>query len=422
MNTVFALVDCNNFFVSCERAFNPALEGKAIVVLSNNDGCIISRSNEAKQLGIPMGAPYYQWKKIISTHGVRVFSSNFELYGDMSQRIMIILETFCPEIEIYSIDEAFLSLSSFAYHSLTTYAQDIRLAIKKWLGLPVAIGIAPTKTLAKVATHLAKKTTAGVYNLCDPSLQEKILADFPIEQLWGIGRQTAKRLHLLNIYTAKELRDSDQKQLRQELSIVMERMIEELRGHACLSLETVQARKQIMSSRSFAHLIHEIEPIEEALSHYIANACEKLREQQSYANALCVFLRTNHFSQKDKQYANSITIRYAYPTNNSSYMITLAKAALKKIFRTGYHYHKVGVILLELIPDTIKQMDLFLPEQVGLKSDKLMATIDHINTLMGRHSLQFCAEGIQKKWRMKCDLRSPRYTTRKNELKIVKCE
>lgn len=368
MNTLFALVDCNNFYASCERVFNPKLEGKPIVVLSNNDGCIVARSNEAKQLGIPMGAPFHQWNKLIKEHSVHVFSSNYEFYGDMSHRVMTILEHFCPDIERYSIDEAFLSLSGLAWKDLSDYTSEIRQTIKQWTGLPVAIGFAPTKTLAKVANYIAKKKTpTGIYDLCDKAKQDEILADFPVEELWGVGSRIAARLKNFDIHTAKELRDFDQKTLRKEFSVVMERLIQELRGISCLPLESVQPRKQIMSSRSFGNLLTELESIEEAISHYAAKACIKLRSQKSRAGGIYVFLHTNHFRENEKQYGNCITLNFLEPTSDSSYVIKMAKEGLRKIYRKGYRYHKAGLMLLDISSTTIKQHDFFIPRRCASK-------------------------------------------------------
>lgn len=421
MKTIFALVDCNNFYASCERVFNPSLEGKPVVVLSNNDGCIVARSNEAKKLGIPMGAPYHQWKSIISANKGNVFSSNYELYGDMSHRVMTILESFCPDIELYSIDEAFLSLAGFSHLNLNDYATEIRAVVKSWTGLPVAIGIAPTKTLAKVANHIAKKHTInGVFDLCDEDVKEKILSDFPVEELWGVGSRVSKRLHALNIFTAKELQESDLTLMRDKFSIVMQKMIQELRGISCLPLESVQSKKQIMSSRSFGNLLTELEPIEEAMSHYAAKACEKLRKQKSRTGGIYIFLHTNQFRQNEKQYGNAVTINFSQPSSDTSYIISKAKDGLKRIFRAGYRYHKTGLMLLDLVPENFQQADLFTASSL-INNDKRMKVVDKINHLLGRNSIQFCAEGIRKSWGVKCDRRSPRYTTRKDELKIVRC-
>lgn len=421
MTTIFALVDCNNFYASCERVFDPRLEGKPIVVLSNNDGCIISRSNEAKQLGIPMGAPFHQWKSQLKKNNVFVYSSNYELYGDMSRRVMSILTDFCPDIEYYSIDEAFLSLKGFESRDLSEYALKIRETIKTYTGIPVCIGFSQTKTLAKLANHFAKKAaTTGVFDFLDINLQENILRDLPIEDLWGIGLRLAKKLHLFGIHTVKEFRDSNQKIMNEKFSVVVERIIQELNRVSCLPLESIQPRKQIVSSRSFGKLVSDIEELEEAISHYTAKACAKLRNQQHRATGIHVYLQTNEFIQHEKQYSNGISYEFSTPENNTSFIISKAKQCLHKIFRKGYRYQKAGIMLLDLIPEGIQQVDMFSSNK-NPKKEKLMSVVDEINLLMGRDTIQFCAEGINKAWKLKCNFRSPRYTTRLDELKQVKC-
>jgi len=412
---MFALMDCNNFYASCERVFNPRLEGKPIVILSNNDGCIIARSNEAKHLGIPMGAPFFEWREYCQQHRVHVFSSNYALYGDLSQRVMSSLATFCPTIEIYSIDEAFLLFEGMTSAERLAYAADIRRAIKMWTGIPVSIGIAPTKTLAKVANYQAKKhTITGVFDLSQTETQEKILAQFPVQELWGIGRNLSKTLNLINIHTAKELRDANQKIIRSQFSVVMERMIQELRGISCLPLETVQARKQIISSRSFGKAISRLSDIEEALSHYTANACLKLRQQNSTANGITVFLNQNIH--------HSVHLTYSFPTPScdTSYIIKMAKKCLQKLFKPGLRYHKTGIILLDLGSRSINQFDLFTDTN-NTKSNLIMKTVDTINEKMGKTALFRCAEGTERAWRIRCDKRSPRYTTHWDELVRVHC-
>lgn len=250
--SIYALVDCNNFYASCERVFNPQLEKKPVIVLSNNDGCIVARSNEAKALGLPMGAPYFKFEKMCLEKNVFVFSSNYELYGDISNRVMQVLQHFCPEIEIYSIDEAFLQLDKFSIWNLTNLMFEIRKKVKYWTGIPVSIGFGPTKTLAKIANKIAKKqSTSGVFDLCDEKIREDILANFLLEDVWGIGNRLSTRLNDLNIYTAKDLRDSNPKRMRKHFGVVIERIVQELRGSPCLTLESAQPRKQICSSRSF---------------------------------------------------------------------------------------------------------------------------------------------------------------------------
>lgn len=418
--SIFALVDCNNFYASCERVFNPHLNGKAIVILSNNDGCIIARSNEAKKLGIPMGAPFHEWKKLCDKKLLYAFSSNYALYGDMSNRVMTSLKQFCPTLEIYSIDEAFLSFDEANKTNLVTDTIEIRSKIKEWIGLPVSIGIAPTKTLAKIANHIAKKKTrSGVFDLRDPIMQEKILAEFPIANIWGIGRRLAKKLNDLNIHSARDLRDANLKMIRMHFSVVVERIVEELRGVACIPLEMIQPRKQIMSSRSFGKLITKINELEEAVSHYTAIACQKLRKQNSLAGGISVFLHTNFYRSQDAQYGNSSNCRFTEPTCDSSFIISTAKKCLNKIYRPGFHYQKAGIMLLDLSSHTIKQYDLFAIRQN--KSEPLMRTLDCINEKLGKKALFIAAEGTQRNWKTRCARRSPRYTTQWDELMKVSC-
>lgn len=417
---IFALVDCNNFYASCERAFNPRLEGKPVVVLSNNDGCVVARSNEAKKLGIPMGAPFFKWKDMIYKNKVHVFSSNYELYGDMSHRVMTLLSQSCPDIEIYSIDEAFLILDGFNWQDLMTYAKTLRQNIKTWTGIPVSVGLGPTKTLAKMANSLAKnQTTEGVFTLCDEIIREQILSEYPIEKIWGVGRRLAERLSKFDINTAKDLRDSDPKLLRREFSVVMEKIVYELQGISCIGLESIQPRKQIISSRSFGKKITKLEELQEAVSHYAKIASLKLRNQKSVAASICVFLHTNLFNEKEPQYGNSATFRFPEPTADTSYIIRMAKKCLSHIFKSGYQYQKTGVMLLDLRPNTIKQYDLLTREAVQ-KNQSLLKTIDSINEMYGRNTIFYCAEGISRAWQMRNERLSPRYTTRWSELVEVK--
>lgn len=418
--TIFALADCNNFYASCERVFNPKLEGKPVVVLSNNDGCIIARSNEAKKIGIPMGAPFYKWHPFCKKYHVQVFSSNYELYGDMSHRVMTVLESYCPDIEIYSIDEAFLLLDGFAWKDLTAYTSDIKRMIKMSIGLPISIGFAQTKTLAKIANHVAKKQIIeGVFNLCDLHLQDQILSQFSVENIWGVGTALAMRLKKLNIQTARDLRDADPKMLRLHFNVTMEKIVHELRGISCLSLESVQPRQQIISSRSFGKQVTNLAYLEEAVSHYAAIASAKLREQKSVAGGVYVFLHTNFFRENDTQYANAQSFWFSIPTADTGSIIHVAKKCLRKIYRKGYKYHKAGLMLLNLTPSSIKQYDML--SSVHPKSELLMATIDLINKTWGRRTIFHCAEGVARPWQIKSERRSPRYTTRWSDLPKVYC-
>lgn len=415
---LFALVDCNNFYVSCERAFNPYLENKPVIVLSNNDGCIVSRSNEAKKLGIPMAAPYFKWKRFCIQHQVNVLSSNYELYGDMSQRVMAILKSFGMNIEIYSIDEAFLHLTAD-----TKYADLVALReqIKMQTGIPISIGIAKTKTLAKMANQLAKNNSReGVFFLVEMKQHQHYFANFPVEKIWGVGHRLAEKLKILGLDTAEKLRKADAKMIRNYFNVTLEKTIQELQGIPCFDLSHKDGRKQIISSRSFSKLLTELPDLEEAISSYTQMAALKLRKQRCAASALYVFLQTNRFHEKKNQYENGVTFPFPTPTADTRYLIRIAKKCLKHIYRKGYQYHKAGIMLLDIIPQSVKQFDLLL-NVIDTKSDQLMCVIDRLNKEMGKNTVFFAAAGIKREWSIKCEKRSPRYTTRWKELPKVIC-
>ena len=415
----FSLVDGNNFYVSCERVFNPSLENRPVIVLSNNDGCVVARSNEIKKL-VPMGAPFYQYRKLCERHHVTVLSANYALYGSLSDKMMDCFQMFCANREEYSIDEAFLRWEDNASQDRVAQALSLRHTVKRWTGLSVSVGLGPTKTLAKVANHIAKKKTKdGVFDIREKDVQEKILAEFPIEDIWGIGRQLTQHLQKRGIYTAKALRDSDATLLRRTFSVVVERIIYELRGIACLDLETVQPRKSILSSRSFGTPVTALRDLEEAISHYAANACVKLREQKSRAQRLSVFLRTSPFNQAKPFYQNSHSCSFSTPTSDSRVIIQAAKRCLKRIYKSDYRYQKTGILLMEVTEESVMQTDLFVATE-NEKSDKLMQTVDTINHLFGRNTVHFAAQGIHRPWHMRSDHRSPRYTTCWDELPRVK--
>lgn len=412
---MFALIDCNNFYVSCERAFNPRLENKPVIVLSNNDGCIISRSNEAKKLKIPMGAPFHQWQAFCKRHHVFVFSSNYELYGDMSQRVMLLLNQFNESMEIYSIDEAFLFFKEkIGFDELI----ELRNYIKMSTGIPISIGLGPTKTLAKVANSIAKISTTGVYIFS--GAEDSILSSLPVDKVWGVGHAIARRLQVLHIDTAQKLQQADPKMIRLHFSVTLEKTVQELNGIPCLSLEDQQPRKQIVSSRAFGQLITRLEDLEEAVSHFIHRATKKLRKQFSSTSGVYVFLQTNVFNAKQPQYANGVMYPIPFPTNNTGYLITIAKKCLRHIYKTGYQYHKAGIMLLELTEDTVKQYDMFL-KVINEKDMKLMQTIDKLNKNFGKNTIFYAAEGIKRNWEMRSKKLSFRYTTRWTELPRVKC-
>ncbi|MCG8362165.1 MAG: Y-family DNA polymerase [Pseudanabaenales cyanobacterium] len=416
---VFALVDCNNFYASCERLFQPRLRTQPIIVLSNNDGCVVARSQEAKQLDIKMGTPYFKVKALCDRHNVAVFSSNYQLYGDLSQRVMETLRQFTPDLEVYSIDEAFLSLDGFSHLDVAAYAQEIRTRVGQWTGIPVSIGIGPTKTLAKIANHVAKRRTqTGVFDLRDQTLQSEILATLPVQDIWGIGRRWAKKLPKFGIQTALQLREADPALIRRHFTVVGERLVRELNGDSCLPLENLMAKQNIMSSKSFGSLQTEFQPIAEALSCYAARACEKMRGQGSKAQGIHVMLRTSKFRQDCPQYSNGMNYGFPAPTSDTRVIAKAAKHCLAQIYRPGYAYQKTGVMLTDLISDSVQQQDLF---QRGddRRSERLMAVMDALNAQMGRKALYLAAQGNERSWRMRCDRRSPRYTTQWEELPTV---
>ena len=414
---IFALVDCNNFYASCERVFDPGLKGRAIVVLSNNDGCIVARSNEAKALGIPMGVPLFEQKAIIKKHDVAVFSSNYQLYGDMSQRVMNSIRLHVPDMEVYSIDEAFLRLDHLQPRNLYEYCKLIRGKILQWTGIPVSIGIGSTKVLAKVANHIAKKQN-GIFDIRNRQEQDKILQTLDTGKLWGIAGRWSERLRRMNIKKASELRDADPTIIRKHLSVVGERILRELKGQPCIDLENIQPRKSIMSSKSFGNLLTKKEPLEEALANYAARACEKLRKQKSRAQAVYVFVQTNGFRKTDRQYNNAFTRTLSIPTSDTRVIIDAAKFCLNKIYRQGYRYKKTGIMLLDLISASLEQKQLF--NNVNhLSSDRMMDIVDLINNDHGPYTLFFGAQGVFREWKMRCGSRSPRYTTQWNELLTV---
>ena len=413
---IFALVDCNNFYASCERVFDPSLKNRPVVVLSNNDGCIVARSNEARALGIPMGVPFFESKAVIKKHNVAVFSSNYQLYGDMSQRVMDSLRRFAPDMEVYSIDEAFLRLDHLQPRNLVDYCATLRAKVMQWTGIPVSIGIGPSKVLAKVANRVAKKQTDdGVFDIRSQQAQDEILKTLDVEKLWGIAGRWADRLSRIGIKKASELRDASPTIIRKHLSVVGERILRELKGQSCIDLEDIQPRKNIMSSKSFGTLLTQKEPMEEALANYAARACEKLRQQNSRAQAVYVFVQTNGFRKTDRQYNNALTCPLTVPTSDTRLIIEAAKFCLSRIYKPGYRYKKTGIMLLDLIPASLEQKHLFVDcdQRPG---DHLMDLVDRINKDHGPDTLFFGAQGVTREWKMRCGSRSPRYTTQWDEL------
>ncbi len=415
-----ALVDCNSFYASCERIFKPKLIGDAVVVLSNNDGCIIARSNEAKELGIQMGEPYFKAEKIIKKNKVKVFSSNYTLYGDISQRVMEILSSFSPDIEIYSIDEAFLNFNGFENYELNIYCKHIVKTIKSWVGIPVSIGLSTTKTLSKIANNLAKKNPkyAGVCVLKNRKEIKEALQKTQIENVWGIGKSLATFLKRYQVFTAEEFSLIDRKWIRKNMGVVGERIYLELHGISCLNLEQLPSQKKSCCvSRSFGKLVEEIKEMEESISNYGSRVAEKIREEGLVAESMSVFVLTNFFNKREKQYSNSIRLKLPYPTNNSIQIVKTAVEGIKNIYRKGYKYKKAGIILHELSDEFSTKGLLDYNREI---SDALMRSMDNINNRYGSSTLQLASEGIKKNWRLQREKISPCYTTNFKDLMIVK--
>ena len=419
---VFALADCNNFYASCERVFRPSLEGRPVVVLSNNDGCVIARSNEAKALGFAMGDPYHLNREKLAAHDVVVFSSNYALYGDISRRVMDTLGTFTPEVELYSIDEAFLNLAGFERRGLAEYARLIRATVGRDTGIPVSIGIGPTKTLAKIANHLAKAApeTGGVLDLAETDVDEA-LAKIEIREVWGVGLRWARWLEAQGIVTALDLKRADPKAIRQKMTVVGERLVHELNGRPCLPLELVEPPRQGLTvSRSFGQTLTALRPIKDALVSFVGRAGEKLRRQPLMAGQVRVFVTTNRFSATQPFYANSATVRLPSPTDFTPDLVEAAMQLLEKLYRPGFHYQKCGVMLLDLSLVTEVQADLF-DARDRQREAWLMRALDSLNADHGARTVRVGNVGGKRPaWAMRQALRSPRYTTRWRELPVVR--
>ena len=395
-----ALVDCNAFYVSCERLFNPRIRKKPVVVLSNNDGCIISRSNEAKALGIKMGEPYFKAKDIIIKNKVEVFSSNYSLYGDLSRRVMRTLKRFNSEIEIYSIDEAFLDLSNFLDQDVEKIGKEIRETVLKWTGIPTSIGIAKTKTLSKIANHIAKKKISGVTSLIGIENIDPILEKIDINDVWGVGRQLTKFYQKNGIYNAKQLKNRSNTWIKKSSNVLGSRTAMELRGIPCINLETTTTkRKSCVVSRSFGKRIEKFQELKEAVTNYCLNASEKIRSESLVTKAITVFVRTSPFQRNFGYYSNSNTVDFPIATNNSIEIVKAAVSVLEKIFKNGYQYQKAGVMLMGLSNDDGKK-NLFSSER-DEKINSLMRSIDNTNYRYGRSTLSLASAGVQKKWNMK---------------------
>ncbi|MBD1156115.1 Y-family DNA polymerase [Pelagibacterales bacterium SAG-MED16] len=395
-----ALIDCNSFYVSCERLFNPKIRKKPVVVLSNNDGCIISRSTEAKALGIKMGEPYFKAKDIIVKNKVEVFSSNYSLYGDLSRRVMRTLKRFNSAIEVYSIDEAFLDLSNFPDSEVEKVGKEIRETVLKWTGIPTSIGIAKTKTLSKVANHIAKKKKSGVTSLIGIENIDPILEKVEINDVWGVGRQLTKFYHKNGIYNAKQLKNKSNTWVKKNSNVLGSRTAMELRGIPCIDIETTQSkRKSCVVSRSFGQRIEKYQELKEAVANYCLNASEKIRSESLIAKSITVFVRTSPFQSRFGYYSNSKTIDFAISTNNSIEIVKTALVALDSIFKNGYRYQKAGVMLTGLSNEDGSK-NLFSSEK-DEKIKDLMKSIDNTNYRYGRSTLSLASAGVQKRWNMR---------------------
>ncbi|MCB9359693.1 MAG: Y-family DNA polymerase [Flavobacteriales bacterium] len=417
---MYALVDCNNFYASCERVFNPSLKDKPIVVLSNNDGCVIARSNEAKKIGIPMGALAFEYEQLFKRNNVHVFSSNYALYGDMSSRVMDILSSFSPEIEIYSIDEAFLKFDGCNYIDFHSYGKKIHDTTVKSTGIPISIGFAKTKALAKVANKIAKKfseKTNNVYLIDNDIKRIKALKWLPIEDVWGIGRQLSKKLKHRGVNNAFDFTQLNDTWIKKNLSIVELRLKKDLEGTPTLLLESVTNKKSIATTRSFEKDYTNYNDIKERISTFAVSCAEKLRKQKSNCNALIVFLRTN--SNKNlPQYNKNIVVQLPFPTNSSIEISKLAIRGLKHIYKDGYHYKKAGVIVIKITPQNEKQLMIF--QNSNPKHEKLMLIIDKLNNEIGQQKIKIASQDLGRTWKMKQEYLSPRYTTKLSEVISIK--
>lgn len=419
---MFALVDVNSFYASCETVFRPDLAGRPVIVLSNNDGCVIARNAEAKRLQIKMGAPYFKMRDEIQRHNVAVFSSNYALYADMSQRVMSTLEELAPAIEIYSIDEAFLDVSGISNClPLDTFGRQVRDKIWQDTHLRVGVGIAQTKTIAKLANFAAKKwtKTGHVLDLSSPARQRKLMALLPVEEVWGVGRRLSKKLEGLGIETALQLADTPVALIRKHFGVVLERTVRELRGEACLELEEVPTKQHILCSRSFGHRITEYQEMHEAICSYAVRGAEKLRHERQYCREIGTFIRTSPHDPKHPYYTNAASVKLLTPTQDSRDIINAAIQCLDKIWRPGHRYMKGGIMLGDFFNQGVAQLNLFDDFQPKANSEALMAVLDTLNKQSGSR-VWFAGQGIQRDWSMKREMLSPSYTTRFRDLPVVR--
>ncbi|MEA4613436.1 Y-family DNA polymerase [Klebsiella pneumoniae] len=421
---MFALCDVNSFYASCETVFRPDLKGRPVVVLSNNDGCVIARSAEAKPF-VKMGEPYFKQKDMFRRHGIIAFSSNYELYADMSNRVMTTLEELSPRCEIYSIDEAFCDLTGVRNcRDLTDFGREIRETVLRRTHLTVGVGIAQTKTLAKLANHAAKqwqRQTGGVVDLSNLERQRKLMALLPVDEVWGVGRRISKKLEAMGIKTVLQLADTDIRFIRKHFNVVLERTVRELRGEPCLGLEEFAPVKQeIVCSRSFGGRITEYHEMRQAICSYASRAAEKLRGEHQYCRFISAFVKTSPFAMNEPYYGNSASVKLLTPTQDSRDIITSATKCLDAIWRDGHRYQKAGVMLGDFYSQGVAQLNLFDDNAPRKNSEKLMEVLDHLNAKGGRGTLYFAGQGFQTAWQMKREMLSPRYTTRFSDILSVR--
>ena len=417
---MFALVDCNNFYASCERVFNPSLRNKPVAILSNNDGCVIARSNEAKAF-IPMGAVAFKYQKIFADNNINVFSSNYALYGDMSNRVMTILSDFTPEIEIYSIDEAFLKLDGFHLFDLNNYGNIINNKVRKETGIPISIGIAPTKALSKVANRIAKKfpiKTDSVYIIDTEEKRIKALKWLKIGDVWGIGSRHAKRLMEKGVNTAYDFTQLPDEWVKKQMAVVGLRLKKDLEGIPTLGIDDVKRKKAIATTRTFEKNHTDLSNIQERVSTFAVTCAEKLRKQNSCCNLIMVFIHTNGHRQDLPQYSRNIVVKTDYPTNSSMDIVKYAVKGLKAIYKQGYKYKKAGVIVMGLTPENEKQLNFFTSENPNHKS--LLETMDKLNNTIGQKKLKLACQDLGRTWKMNQERLSPRYTTRLDDIITIK--
>jgi DNA polymerase V len=420
-NPAFCLVDCNNFYVSCERVFNQHLEGRPVVVLSNNDGCVVARSNEAKELGIAMGVPIFQIDQLIKKYDVQVYSSNYELYGDMSSRVMNTLEELVPDIEVYSIDESFLLLPQNYNEDITTFGKNVRRIIKQHTGIPVSFGAGTTKTLAKVANRHAKKYKhlEGVLDITNHPNIDKVLDFTKVGDIWGVGRQYEKMLNHNGIMTALQLKNADDHFIKKSMTIAGLKTVFELRGKSCIKLDQVQPDpKSIVRSGSFSKPTNRLSDIKEAIAFYVTRAAEKLRDQELIASHIRVFFSTNYFNLDVPQYSNSVVIKLPVASSFTPELINHALFGLERIFKKDYLYKKAGIMLTGILPQDQVQLNFFTARDIE-REKLLMGAVDKINGRFGRGKIQFGAAGINREWKSRPARRSPSYTTKWKELPVV---